>query len=234
MSKPHKKHVPYKLFFLIAAVGVVMVVGMATSVNLKSLHDQANRLPGGLVFAMMAVLPVLGVPASVLYAVGGAKFGNVWGLALVALAIALHLVGSWWIGHSWLRRPIDWLFHKTGYHKPQVPEGEYVPFCLLIALIPGVPYALKNYLMILGGVPFRPFFWTCLPAHFVSATLGIFFGDFTSGMTPARITFLVVYALFLTGMSRYVVGRLRKRAALRDAIPAKDQADAESTSSETR
>jgi uncharacterized membrane protein YdjX (TVP38/TMEM64 family) len=161
---------------------------------------------------------------SVLYAVVGAKFGPVVGLILAALAIVVHLGGSWWIAHSWLKRPLDVLFLKLRYHKPQVPEGEYVPVCLLVALVPGAPYTVKNYLLVLGGVPLRAFFWTCLPAHFFHASLAILFGDFTAAMTGPRIVFLVAYALLLSVLSHRVVRRLRKHRRATE-LPARGAAD---------
>jgi uncharacterized membrane protein YdjX (TVP38/TMEM64 family) len=201
-------------FWVGTGTGVILVALLVWLVDLKALHDWAGRLNGTAVFALMVVLPLIGVPVSVLYAVGGAKFGQPWGLVLAAAAIAAHLVASWWIAHSWLRRPLDALLRRMRYKKPQVPRGEYIPICLLIALIPGVSYTIKNYLMVLGGVPFRPFFWTCLPAHFFHAILGVLFGDFTGAMTTPKVVFLIAYALLLAGLSHYVVRRLRARKRL--------------------
>jgi len=187
------------------------------------LHGYANQLNGVLVFLLLAILPLFGLPVSVLYAIAGAKFGTSLGLVLVSIAIAFHLLGSYWIGHTWLRLPLDRLLQWLRYHKPQVPHEECIPFCLLISLIPGVPYTLKNYLMVLGGVPLRPYFLVSWPVHVVCAALGIFFGDFTEKMTPAKIAFLIGYALVLAGLSRYVVRRLTARQELRAAWPGESQ-----------
>lgn len=210
-AKPNRQ---IRLFIIASLVCLAVVALFIWLVDLKSLHDKAASLNGWVVLAMIAILPLFGAPLSFLYVIGGAKFGHTWGLAVAVGSIGFHLAGSWWIGHSILRRPLDALFRKFNYKKPQIPEGEAVPICLLIALVPGIPYAVKNYMMVLGGARFKPYFWTCLPAHFFTATPGILFGDFSGSMTKPKIIFLCVYAALLIGTSRFVVYRLRKRKNL--------------------
>jgi uncharacterized membrane protein YdjX (TVP38/TMEM64 family) len=198
------------LFWVTTLAGIGVVVALFSLLDLRWLHTNAQRLSGALVFALTVILPLLGVPVSVVYVIAGAKFGTFWGLTLTLAAIALHLIASWWIAHSWLKRPLEALFRKLGRPIPKVPPGEYVPVCLLVALLPGASYALKNYLLVLAGVPFRSFFWTLLPSHFVHAALAILFGDFTGNMTTPRIIFLSGYALVVIGLGHYVVQRLKR------------------------
>ena len=210
-NKPAKQFQSGPLFWGATVGGVLLLALLVWLCDLEWLHEQASQLNGVVVFLLIVFLPLAGVPVSVLYAVGGAKFGHTWGLVLTVGAIALHLLLSWWIAHSWLKRPLEALMRKLGRRKPEVPKGEYVPVCLLVALIPGVSYALKNYLLVLAGVPFRPFFWSLLPAHFFHAALAILFGDFTGAMTPPKIAFLVAYALVLAALSHYVITRMKRR-----------------------
>jgi len=198
------------LFWVATLAGIALMVVLFSLLDLKWLHTNAQRLSGELVFALTVILPLLGVPVSALYVVAGAKFGTFWGLTLTLVAIALHLLASWWIAHSWLKRPLEAVLRKLGRNVPQVPPGEYVPVCLLVALLPGASYALKNYLLVLAGVPFRSFFWTLLPSHFVHAALAILFGDFTGAMTTPKIIFLSIYALVVIGLGHYVVQRLKR------------------------
>jgi uncharacterized membrane protein YdjX (TVP38/TMEM64 family) len=172
-----------------------------------------------MLYLLIVLLPLAGVPVSVLFAIGGARFGHTWGLALILAAIALHLLASWWIAHSWLKRPLEALLRKLGRRKPQVPEGEYVPVCLVVALMPGASYALKNYLLVLAGVPFRQFFGTLLPAHFLHASLAVLFGDFSGAMSKPKIIFLIAYALLLIGVSHRVLRRMKQRTR---AVPGKN------------
>lgn len=213
--KKHLKHGP--IFWITAVSGVVAMVFALWFVDLKAFHTYAANLNGPLLFASMATLPLAGVPASVFYVVDGARFGHTWGFLVAGGAIAIQLVCYWWIAHSWMKNPLDCLFRRAHYHKPQIPEGEYVPVCLLVWLMPGVPYAAKNYLLALSGAPFRYFFWTGLPAHLVSASIGILFGDFIGTLSMLKIIFLVCYGLALGGLSLCVVRRLRARRNLSSA-----------------
>ena len=198
------------LFWVATLAGLALMVVLFSVLDLKWLHTNAQRLSGGLVFALIVILPLVGAPVSALYVIAGAKFGTFWGLTLTLVAIALHLIASWWIAHSWLKRPLETLVRKLGRQVPKIPAGESVPVCLLVALLPGASYTLKNYLLVLAGVPFRSFFWTLLPAHFLHAALAILFGDFTGDMTTPKIIFLSVYALVVIGLGHYVVQRLKR------------------------
>jgi uncharacterized membrane protein YdjX (TVP38/TMEM64 family) len=201
-----------RLFWAATLGGVLLFAALVWIVDLKWLHDQMRQLNGFLVFALVVVLPLVGVPVSALYVGAGAKFGAGYGLLLAGVAIALHLLGSWWIAHSWLKRPLEAMLRKAGRKNLQVPKGEYITVCLLVALVPGASYTLKNYLLVLAGVPFRPFFWTLLPAHLIHASLAIVFGDFTGAMTTPKIIFLVVYALVMTGLSHRIYRRMKQNA----------------------
>ena len=198
------------LFWGATLAGIALMLVLFSLFDLKWLHTQAQRLGSPLVFVLMVILPLIGVPVSAVYVIAGAKFGVAWGFTLTLAAIAMHLIASWWIAHSWLKRPLEVLFRKLGRQIPKVPSGEYVPVCLLVALLPGASYALKNYLLVLAGVPFRSFFWTLLPSHFVHAALAILFGDFTGDMTAPKIIFLSIYALVVIGLGHYVVQRLKR------------------------
>lgn len=219
------KHRP--IFWFLAGGGVLLMVAGAWFLDLEWLHAQAQSLNGWIVILLLLLLPLLGVPASILYVVGGAKFGHGWGLVVAAGAISFHLTASWWIARGWLKRPLAALLQRFGSAQPRVPEGEYVPVCLLVAFTPGVSYTFKNYFLALADVPFRPFFWSCLPVHLLTASLAIFFGGFTGSMTKPKVTFLLAYAALLFGVARYTFRRLKARRSL--STPAPESPDRRST-----
>lgn len=198
-------------FWIATAAGLVLIVAAFSLIDLKSLHQRAENLNGALVFLIVAVTPLLGFPVSVAYVLAGAKFGSWGGMGIAVLAIVVHLLGSWWIARSWLRRLLNRIFERFKLSIPQIPKGEDVPICLLVALVPGISYALKNYMLVLAGARFHPYFWTCLAANTFHATLAVFFGDFTSDLNRSKVIFLVIYGVILLGLSHYVVHRLRSR-----------------------
>lgn len=212
-SEPDNRAKHTRTFWIVSIVCVVICIIVFSFVDTKALHAWAKNVPAWLVFAFMALLPLVGVPVSFLYVIGGARFGTIGGLIAAAFAIAINLLLTYWLTKTVLHRPIAAFFKKTKYKMPQVPDGEYVSVSLLTALVPGLPYTAKNYLLVLAGVPFKYFFWVCLPAHFVHATLGILFGDMTKDLTKGKIIFLIVYGIVLTLLCRRVVKRLKAKSA---------------------
>ena len=228
ISEPDYRSKHTKTFWIVSAACVVILIVVLYFADTKALNEWAKGLPGWLVFAFMAFLPLVGVPVSFLFVIGGARFGTVGGLIAVAFSISINLLLTYWLTKSVLHRPILAFFKKTKYKMPQVPKGEYVSVSLLTALVPGVPYTAKNYLLVLAGVPFKYFFWVLLPAHFVHASLGILFGDMTKDFTTPKIIFLIVYGTVLTLLCRRVVKRLRANSAKPTSAPAEKIACAKS------
>lgn len=216
-----------RTFSIISIVCVVIFLAAFSFIDTKALHDWSQTLPGWLVFAFMALLPVVGAPVSVLFIIGGARFGTVGGLIAAAFAIAINLLLTYWMTKFVLHKPIASFFKKTKYKIPQVPKGEYVSVSLLTALVPGLPYAAKNYLLVLAGVPFRVYFWACLPAHFFHASLGILFGGMTKNLTKGKIIFLISYGIVLTLLCKRVVTRLRAKSQAGSAKSSERDADSE-------
>ncbi|MEO5803924.1 MAG: VTT domain-containing protein [Verrucomicrobiota bacterium] len=207
----HAKHT--RTFWIVSIVGVIICIVLFSLIDTKALHSWAKTVPGWLVFAFMAFLPVVGVPVSILFVIGGARFGPVGGMISAAFAIAINLLLTYWVTKFVLTKPIAAFFKKTKYKMPQVPEGEYASVSLLTALVPGLPYAAKNYLLVLAGVPFKYYFWVCLPAHFLHATLGILFGGMTKDLTKGKIIFLIIYGIVLTVLCHRVVKRLKEKSS---------------------
>lgn len=207
-----------RLLWIVLGACFILFIGLGIifykQIDPKLFHTWATGLSAWLVFALLAFLPLIGFPVSLLFVVVGAKFGSAWGTVWVSVAIAIHLVITYWITTTFLHDRIASIFKKTRYKMPKIPMGEHVPVTLLTALVPGVPYAAKNYLLVLAGVPWRTYVCICLPAHIFHATLAIIFGDLTEDLTTGRVVFLSAYAAVVILLGRYVVKRLQnKRAA---------------------
>lgn len=193
-------------------IGSAIAIGVCShAISFKTIHQWSAELNGWILFGLMAFLPLVGVPISILCIMAGAKWGPWNGLAITAAAVSINLILSWWIMRSWLREPVEKLLQKTRYKKPELQKGEYVGVCILTALIPGPSYTVKNYFLALSNLPFRLIFWIGLPAHLFAMTPGIFFGTFTGSMNWQKGTFLIIYTLLLIGVSHYLVRRIRAR-----------------------
>src|SRR6185369_12514968 len=84
-------------------IGVALAIAILThSFSLHQIHSWGEHMNGWLLLALMAFLPLVGVPMSVLCIMAGAKFGPWEGLGATAVAVSINLILSWWMMRSWL------------------------------------------------------------------------------------------------------------------------------------
>ena len=168
-------------------------------------HDIINKIneiinvktPALLFLLLMAFLPSFGFPLSAFLILSGMKFGILGGLLAACLLMPIHMVLSFLITHSFLRNLIQKILHLMNYSLPSMPENKIVPFTVLFMGLPGPPYALKNYILALSGVPFRYYLGLGFP---INMLLGIpFIGLGGSAMKMNISVFIVFFLLLVLG-----------------------------------
>ena len=145
-----------------AAVGcVVLAFYLMMRFNLI---QQATALinkntPTHFFLLLMLVLPLVGVPLSVFIFVLGMKFGIGYGILILEIIMPLHILASYLIART-VRQPIkNFLVKRLNYHIPEIPENKVALFSFLLLALPVFPYAVKNYILPLAGIPFRYCMW---------------------------------------------------------------------------
>lgn len=208
MDKKNKKI----LFFASVAVAAVLVaVGIYLAIKFEYLQkavsfvDQSMSSP--LFIILMVVLPVVGFPISVFLIVGGIKFGILWAILLWLAVLPVHATIGYYVAR-WARSPLErFLSDKMGYHIPKIPENNTAMFSFLFLAIPGIPYAGKNYLLALAGVPFR---YCVLMNCIVQCALGIPF--IVLGKSAAEMDMTLFYIALVIFVAGYFLLRwLKKR-----------------------
>jgi uncharacterized membrane protein YdjX (TVP38/TMEM64 family) len=107
---------------------------------------------------LFLALPLVGFPISVFLLLLGALFDTGPALLITFGGMAIHQVLTYLTGNYLLRPFIERQLAKRKTHLPQFPKKGFVwPSVAFIAL-PGLSYAVKNYIFALSGVPFRYFF----------------------------------------------------------------------------
>lgn len=196
---------------------LVVLICLGILIFLFISHDFASTVrrlinvetPPLLFIALMSFLPSLGFPISVFMVLLGLKFGIAGGLLIAALLIPIHMLISYLITHSFLRHLIYKALKLMNYNLPTVPADKIVPFTLIFMGIPGPPYALKNYILALSGVPFRYYLGLGWPINFL---LGIPLVGLGGSAIRMNTTFFVIFfVLLLTGF--FLVRWLRKKYA---------------------
>jgi uncharacterized membrane protein YdjX (TVP38/TMEM64 family) len=198
-------------FVISAALGVAAVVSIVlfTDITLANVTDWVGGLNAAAVVPLMALLPIGGFPIVVVYLVAGARFGPVWGGVVVAGATTVHLLGTYLIARSFLRAPLQRFVERRNVHLPQVPEDEQAAICLIAALVPGLPYVVRNYALALAGVRLKYYLGVCLPVYVARSYVTILLGDMSADPTRTKIIVLVVVDVLKVAICALVIWRLR-------------------------
>jgi uncharacterized membrane protein YdjX (TVP38/TMEM64 family) len=133
---------------------------------------------------LMTALPIVGFPISLFLVAAGLKFGLLGGLAVSAAVMPVHLMGAYVLAARLLHGPTRWLAVKIGYEIPRIPDDRAATFTFVFFAIPGIPYALKNLLLPLGGVSFRRYFITGWIVQWVMGIPFMGVGDSMARMNP--------------------------------------------------
>lgn len=229
---PARRHKRFPLRRLVLggiglAIMVLAVIAFLSSEGFDFSWLAISQAIGGLnpiaAIALMAVLPLGGFSIVIVYLVVGARFGPLTGLPVVAGVTAFHLLASYWIARGVLRSPLERLLARRGHHLPLLLRNEHASVCLLVALVPGLPYFARNYLLALTDVRLPVYFWVCLPIHVARSYVAILLGDWTSNPGKSRLLILAaIYAVKLA-VCAYIVWRLRRHRQLPPAHPGRAQ-----------
>ena len=215
---------PSKTLLLKLAILVLGLAGLAIWLHatagsllpLQKLKPSATTPPVTFFF-MMLILPLAGFPISVFLLLSGAVFGLWKGIALTTAAAAGHLVFSYWIGKSFLRARISAGLQHLGYSLPDIPQTHLKWVTFVYFLLPGLPYAVKNYSFALTNVSFPVFFFCGLPAIVTLNVLFIVLGR--SAASANWMVFGAAAAVVLLGYAALFKMRNRFHSKEKAASP---------------
>jgi uncharacterized membrane protein YdjX (TVP38/TMEM64 family) len=193
----------------IAVVVAVVLVFAYTDLNWAELFAAVDRLSPIAVLPCMALLPIVGFPIAIVYLVAGAQFGPLWGGLVVAAATAIHLLGTYAIAKSFLREPLRRFIARKHLHLPEVPQDEQAMVCVIAALVPGLPYVIRNYLLALAGVRLKILLAICVPIYVARSYVTILLGDMGNDPSRSRLIVLVLVDMLKVVICALVIWRLR-------------------------
>jgi uncharacterized membrane protein YdjX (TVP38/TMEM64 family) len=199
----------FVLGLALVLAGILSIV-LFTDLSLETLTAAIERLNPVAVLPAMAVLPVIGFPISVVYLVAGARFGPLLGGGVVAIVTAAHLLLTHAITKTFLRKPLERVLERRHLHFPEIPHDEHALVALIVALVPGLPYVLRNYVLALSGVRLKIYFWVCLPIYVARSYVTILLGDMGADPTGQKLIILGVIEVVKFGACAFVIWRLRE------------------------
>ncbi len=173
-----------------------------------------ETLPAAPLLSALAVLPIFGFPVSALHLATGARFGFGVGVLAVAGSTAVHLLASFGLARK-VDRPMRRLLARFGWRLPPVPRTAAWPFTTWVVLLPGVSYAVKNYVPPLGGVPLRIYLLVEFPLHVAQALVGLALGHVAIHFSWWLASAAVLYGAALVALSYWLARRFRAATAER-------------------
>jgi uncharacterized membrane protein YdjX (TVP38/TMEM64 family) len=198
---------PWRRLLIVVPLVAIGAAALYREIDVELIHAWADRLNGTVAFVLLAVLPLLGFPASLLHVAAGIRFGSGLGLVLVAASILFQLLVSYALVHLFRAQFSRWRWVK--HLRRRIPKGAHPTVCIFAVLLPGAPYAAINYTLPVIGVAFRTYVLYCLPLHTLRATVTVLFGGHSDQLTGARLAVLAGYAILILGVSWWTFLRLR-------------------------
>ncbi|MGC9372635.1 MAG: hypothetical protein ACP5DY_04865 [Thermovirgaceae bacterium] len=156
MDKRRKEILSIALVVLLATTAAAFMYAVVRlEIYEKLITDISESMPPPFFIGAMLVLPVFGFTISAFLVLGGMIFGVTQFIMIWILILPLHVLAAYFIAR-WVRTPLtEFLCHRMGWRVPNIPRGHVAKFSFLFLAFPGLPYAAKNYILPLAGVPFR-------------------------------------------------------------------------------
>lgn len=140
---------------MVAAVAYVAITEKFDLVWTTIADEETHAV---LFITLFLVLPVIGFPVSVFLLLLGVKFDMLNAALLAAGGMAIHIAACFPVANTILRPMIERTLQRTRYRLPQLPAKGFPWPGIAFMALPGLSYAMKNYLFSLSGVRFRTYF----------------------------------------------------------------------------
>lgn len=200
-----------RLLALLLVVLVAFILLEVVDVEWSTMPEVLARVDRRVAVALMATLPVFGFPISPVYVGAGALFGPLQGALVVMTVTIVHVLVTYMLANTVLRRPVERWRRKWRRRLPVVPPEERVTLVAMLVVMPALPYIARNVLLALAGVPLRLLLLVAVPLYTLRSLVSIFLGDV--GRDPSReavLTLAIVFVVKLT-VSALLFARLRRR-----------------------
>ncbi len=130
-----------------------------------------------LFFGLFAVLPALGCPISPFYLIAPGLYALQWNMLGFGLAIFLNIGLGYWVAAGFLRPLAEKLVAGAGHKVPRIHSSGAGKLTLMVRIMPGVPFCLKNYLLGLAGVPYKTYMCISWPIELAWALAIVIVGE---------------------------------------------------------
>lgn len=198
--------IPVALFIILATIFFVLT----EPALIRTLHEYLQyRVDPYLFLVLMLFLPIIGAPLSAFLVLVGMKFGIPKGLFFTALLMLIHMAITYFLVHSFLQNRILKLLKKLNLpdsFERKVASRWHLFFFMLV---PGLPYAIKNFSLALSGLPLGPYLMINWLAQFGLSVPFIITGTAIIDLNPVIIASAVLLLIIVFLMQRYAKRKYR-------------------------
>jgi uncharacterized membrane protein YdjX (TVP38/TMEM64 family) len=184
---------------LAAVTAAAMYVAVRLEIYQKIISYISESMSPLFFVGAMLALPVFGFTISVFLVLGGVKFGVTQFILIWVAILPFHVLVAYYVAR-WIRTPLtEFICHRMGFRIPKIPQEHVAKFSFIFLAFPGLPYAAKNYILPLAGVPFR---YSVIMNTIVQGLIGLPFiilGKSAAdiNLTVFNITLAVMVALYI-------------------------------------
>ncbi|MFZ7128413.1 MAG: TVP38/TMEM64 family protein [Desulfobacterales bacterium] len=198
--KKHKGMLILLGLTIAAAAGSLLLHG--TGFYASGLKLIRKDLASELFIVLMGVLPAAGFPISPFLIVAGIKFGFLQGVAAVGATTLIHLLCAYFVGRSFLRPLLAGFLNRRGRTIPTLPNSRRSLYIFGFAVLPGLPYSLKNYLLAMTDLPMRSYLVLTWAGQMLIALPFIGLGEAASGRFHLAVGALIVLSALAAYLGR--------------------------------
>jgi len=193
--------VPAALFIILATIFSIL----KEPTLIRNLHEHLqNHVDPYLFLILMLFLPIIGAPLSAFLVLVGMKFGISRGLFITALLMLIHMAITYFLVHSflqnWILKVLEKLNSPVSFES-RVTSRSHLFFFMLV---PGLPYAIKNFLLAFTGLPLGPYLMINWLAQFGLSVPFVITGTAIIELNPVIIASAALLLPMVFLMQRYV------------------------------
>jgi len=129
--------------------------------DLRSLLEmiKSDQAHPALLVGGFLILPMLFFPVTILLVLIGIRFDAAAGILIMFMVMPVHLMIAFFVVRSMFRSRLERLARKKRVGFVHIPADRQLEFAFVFMIVPGLPYAVKNYLLPLSGLSFRDYFF---------------------------------------------------------------------------
>jgi len=170
----------------------------------------------GLLFLAIAILPLIGFPASPLLIAIGIRLGTATGMLFVGAAYLINFTAGYWMARSWMRAPLGRWLERRGHSIPKVAPADETQFILLLRITPGPPLFMQTYLLGFAQVNFTRYLILSLLVQMFYVFAFLSFGQSLNNNAAwhaiLAVALLIGIALAVNLLRRWLISRRSKTA----------------------